>query len=99
MVMQKERELLTAAQVAERFQVHPETARRWLRDNGVHPVHVGRGSTCARYRLASIERAERDLEAAAAPKQRKDKVTPIRRARKSRAPTIEECKADLRSTP
>ncbi len=52
---QPERDWLTVAQVAERLQVHEETVRRWIRDDQMPVLDLGKK---AGYRVRPI-----DLEA------------------------------------
>lgn len=51
--MQSQREqYLTVAEAADRLSVHPQTIRRWLRDDQIHGVMLTRQ---AGYRIAESE--------------------------------------------
>jgi len=56
--MQAQERLLTVADVAARFSVHPQTVRRWLREEQVHGVMLTRQ---AGYRIPESE-VQRILE-------------------------------------
>jgi excisionase family DNA binding protein len=42
MTEQPKRDWLTVAQVAERLQVHEETVRRWIRDDQIPVLNLGK---------------------------------------------------------
>ena len=48
---------LTPSQLGRRWQIHPITLRRWVRDGKLHCMKLGRS---VRFSLAEVERIERE---------------------------------------
>lgn len=48
---------LTPAQLARRWQLHPITLRRWVREGKLRCTRIGRG---VRFSIAEVERIERE---------------------------------------
>lgn len=64
--MQPDAVLLTTSEVADRYRVHPNTIRRWVRQGKISAITIPAGGRMKRYRKADVEAVLADDSAGAA---------------------------------